>query len=248
MTSLSKSLFLAGSLILISATAHAKVFKNAYLSFELPERWDCQIQGTEWSCRSTISATAKEAIIILTAKEVGPSDTLQQYESYLKTVKTVPGPGGKPMRSEVKQVKTRKIAGHDWVDALHMSSETPGYYTRYLATVKSRLAILVTFSAHKRYYTKYSNDFFKAIESLRVIVSPDLFQSRHLAPDRGAGEVIGGGGAVGGPMGVGEVEDPDELPDEPTEGSSKKEKMFAFGLLIAALGGYILLKSGRRRS
>ena len=51
---------------------------------------------------------------------------------------------------------------------MHLGSEIPNYYTRYLAAVKGRVAVLVTFSAHKKYYTKYSGQFFEAIKTLRV--------------------------------------------------------------------------------
>ncbi|RYZ85297.1 MAG: outer membrane protein assembly factor, partial [Proteobacteria bacterium] len=51
----------------------------------------------------------------------------------------------------------------------HLSSEVQNYFTRYLASIKGRIAVLVTFSAHKQFYTKYSQDFFKAVSTLRVI-------------------------------------------------------------------------------
>ncbi len=54
---------------------------------------------------------------------------------------------------------------------MHLGSEIPHYYTRYLATVKGKIAVLVTFSAHKLHYTKYSSEFFRAIKSLRVIAT-----------------------------------------------------------------------------
>lgn len=239
-----KNFFLLIFFAFAPLVAQAKLFKNAYVSFELPDRWECSMEGTEWICRSTINSSAKEAIIILTAKEVGPSDYLQKYESYLKTPKSIPGPKGAPTTSQVKHVKTRKIGGHDWVDSLHLGSEIPSYYTRYLATVKSKLAILVTFSGHSRYYSKYSSDFFKAIESLKVIADPSLFQAKTLAPDQGTGEMIGSNSAnVQVSDEDGESED---FPDEPTEASGTKEKIFAFGIIVAAIGIYLVLKRSQR--
>src|SRR5690606_2019872 len=132
--------------------------------------------GTEWVCVSQFSQKSKEAIIILTAKEVGPTDTFQAYTAHLKTARTLPGPRGNPAQSKVYQVTQRQISGHPWVDGMHMGSEVTSYYTRYLATIKDRIAILVTFSAHKAHYTKYSNDFLKAIQSLRVVTSKDLLR------------------------------------------------------------------------
>ena len=80
---------------------------------------------------------------------------------------------------------------------MHLGSEVPYYYTRYLATVKVQIAILVTFSAHQRYYTKYSNDFFKAILSLRVNAPNKI--GTGLAPMRPGSESLGAsiGGAAG---------------------------------------------------
>ena len=39
--------------------------------------------------------------------------------------------------------KKYNINDHPWLDGLHLNSEIPGYYTRYLATIKDQLAILV---------------------------------------------------------------------------------------------------------
>ena len=60
------------------------------------------------------------------------------------------------------------------MDGIHLGSEVETYYTRYAATVKDSLGILVTFSAHKDHYSKYSNDFVKAIQSLKVIAPKGL--------------------------------------------------------------------------
>ncbi len=179
-------------LFLLPVQGQAKLFRNAYVQFELPGQWDCQLEGTEWVCASQNKSDSRESIIILTAKEVGPQDSFAAYESYLRAPKQVPNTTGKPAVSVVKSIRQRKINDHPWVDALHMGSEIPGYYTRYLATIKDKLAILVTLSAHQKYYTKYSSDYFKAVESLRVVASKELFAPRELAPVKPSGESIGG--------------------------------------------------------
>ena len=81
------------------------------------------------------------------------------------------------------QIPQRNINNHPWVDGLHNGSEVTTYFTRYLATVKDRIAILVTFSAHRSIYTKYSKDFISAIESLRVTANKDTLGK---APSIGA--------------------------------------------------------------
>lgn len=53
--------------LLLSWNAEAKVFRNAYVAFELPDTWNCNLEHTEWVCRSQNDKESKEAIIILTA-------------------------------------------------------------------------------------------------------------------------------------------------------------------------------------
>ncbi|HEX4923349.1 MAG TPA: hypothetical protein VFV50_04655 [Bdellovibrionales bacterium] len=229
---------LSALLWLLPLSADAKLFRNAYVSFELPNRWECRLEGTEWVCSSLLRDSSREAIIILTAKEAGPSDTLEAYEAHLKTPRVIPATKGKPSRSAFKHLKRRQIGGSQWVDSMHLGSEIPNYYTRYMATVKDRLAILVTFSAHQRHYSKYSQDFHRAIESLNVIASKSLFDVTPTAPTGG----LAGGGEIIGPPGGGIVDDSGlELPPEPTGGGNGM-KIIAGALLIIAIGGYFVMK------
>ena len=110
----------------------------------------------------------KEAIIILAAKKRGPQDTLAEYQSYLKRTKTYKLPGSKMQKSEPKTVKVSEINSQRWVDALHLASEVPGFYTRYLATVKADIGVAVTFSVTKSLYSQYKGVFDNVIASMRV--------------------------------------------------------------------------------
>jgi hypothetical protein len=238
-----KYLILFFAVVFFQVPSHAKLFQNSYVSFELPPRWDCHSEGTEWICRSELKPDAQTAIIILTAKEVGPTDSLAQYETYLKSPKTIPGPGGKPIRSELKGIKTRKINDQDWVDGLHLGSEIQTYYTRYLATVKQNIAVLVTFSAHKKFYTKFSNDFFNAILSLRVNAPSKI--GTGLAPIRPGSESLGAP--------IGNAFPSDMITDEnggyPAEQgsiSSMKQKIFGLGLILLAIGAYFFIKKKKK--
>ena len=131
--------------------AQAKRFSNAYVSFELPSNWNCKLEKTEWVCGSQYKNKSTQAIIILTAKERGPADTLQAYKAYLSNPKAIPAVGsGAPRKSKVLHIKERNIAGHGWVDGMQLGSEVTDFYTRYLATIKGRLAIIITFSAYKK--------------------------------------------------------------------------------------------------
>jgi len=158
----------------LSLSAQAKLFSNSYVSFELPTNWKCKQEGYEHVCINKFSKKEKEAIIILTAKKRGPQDSLANYEGHLKTPRNMKNYKNIPYSSKVKVVKKRKINGVDWVDGIHLGSEVETYYTRYAATVKDSLGILVTFSAHKDHYAKYSNDFMKAIQTLKVIAPRSL--------------------------------------------------------------------------
>ena len=165
----------------------AKSFSNSYISFELPDQWECQLKNKAWICRHRISKACKqrpgsapcrrqikksrEAIIILAAKETSPIDSTELYLKDLQEPRNIKTSAGSTSQSEVVHAKFVKINGLKWADSMHLSSELPLYYTRYLATIKGNVAVLVTFSSHKRYYTNYSNNFFKGIKALKVTAS-----------------------------------------------------------------------------
>lgn len=161
-------LFVLASALLIASGVQAKRFANGYIEFELPPGWNCVIEGSEWVCQSENKDRKKEAIIILAAKKRGDQDDIGKYQAYLKKTKTYQLPGAKMQRSEPKNVKTRMINGATWVDALHLASEVPGFYTRYLATVKADIGVAVTFSVTKSLYNAYKGIFDNVINSMRV--------------------------------------------------------------------------------
>src|SRR3954470_513057 len=188
--------------LLACGTAHAKRFRNAYVSFELPPNWNCKLEGSEWVCENDFAGKTKEAIVILTAKEVGPTDTLAAYLAHLQTPRTIPGRGGAPTKSQIIHVKERMIGNQMWIDGMHLGSEVGPYFTRYLATIKDKISILITFSAHKEHFTKYSGDFIKAVESLRVVASKDTLGGAG-GPGSGGDMRQTGGETIGVPTGGG---------------------------------------------
>jgi hypothetical protein len=153
---------------LISFSLTAKEFASQYCQFDLPPGWECALEGSEWVCQSLNKDRRKEAIIILAAKIRGSQDSLPMYTNYLKKNKTYKLPGGKTQVSEPKYTKKKNVNSHNWVDSLHLASEVPGFYTRYLATVKADLGVAVTFSVSKNHYNEYQDLFDKIIASLRV--------------------------------------------------------------------------------
>jgi hypothetical protein len=122
---------------------------------------------------------------------------------------------------------------------MQKNSEVPNYFTRYVATIKERIAILVTFSAHRDYYAKYSKDFYNAIMSLRVIASKGLLQK----PDGGSS-----GAGAGGAPGIFANANSGMSMDGPVpraktqKGGLMKIIMALAGVLIAAVGYFYLKK------
>ncbi len=232
-----------GLMLSLSWSAEAKVFRNAYVAFELPDVWNCALEHTEWVCRSSDEKASKEAIIILTAKETGPTDTLEAYSTHLGAPQQVAYKGaGTGVSRLIYPPKKVQINDHTWIDGLHLASEVPNYYTRYLATIKSKIAILVTFSAHKDHYTKYSQDFFKAVMSLRVIATQNLLAKPEMGPIRPNGETLGGpiGAAIPNDM-LGTAMDAEG--GNPGGGGKTKQLLLGLAALLAAVGGYIFVKS-----
>lgn len=154
--------------LLLSSTLHAKRFSSKYCEFELPAGWECALEGSEYVCQSENADRKKESIIILAAKIRGEQDNLDEYMAYLKKNKEYNLPGGKKQVSEPKNTKLTRINDQQWVDALHLASEVPGFYTRYLATVKEDLGVAVTFSVSKDLYTTYQPIMDKLVSTLRV--------------------------------------------------------------------------------
>ncbi len=156
------------AMAMFAPSAYARKFTSQYCEFELPSGWDCALEGTEWVCQSSNKDRKKEAIIILAAKIRGSQDSLAQYQAYLKKSKTFTLPGGKTQVSEAKYTKLNDVNNQKWVDSLHMASEVPGFYTRYMATVKEDLGIAVTFSVAKDHYSAYQELFESIISTLKV--------------------------------------------------------------------------------
>ncbi len=169
--------------------SHAAKFANQFVEFELPAGWVCLLEGAEWVCQDQQNAAKKkDAIIILAAKIQGDQDSLDQYLSYLKNPKTYTSPQGKNITSEVRYARNSTINDQPWVDSLHLESEITGFLTRYLATVKEGIGILVTYSVNKNKYQEYSPMFEEMVKSLKAFrkegglniagASSDLFKTK----------------------------------------------------------------------
>ena len=155
-------------ILFCSFSLSAKEFANHYTSFQLPSGWECVSEGNEYVCQSENKDRKKEAIIILGAKIRNEKDSLEAYKSYLSESKTFAMPNQKKQVSEPKYTKSTMVNGHPWVDSLHLASEIPGFYTRYLATVKADLGVAITMSVGKDFYDAYATIFDRVVQSMRV--------------------------------------------------------------------------------
>jgi hypothetical protein len=237
-------------LVPIYLPAQTKVFRNSYVAFEMPDHFDCNLEHTEWVCRSKDPKTQRESMFILTAKEVGPSDSMEQYRAHLSQPQpTSHKPDGKAQMSRVVYPpKPIKVNDHEWIDGLHMNSEVPGYYTRYIATVRDQIAILVTLSAHREHYSKYSPQFFRTVNSLRIIASRSLTENI-----TGSGEVRGATETLGGPVSASlpldllalEAESQSAVGSDGSKGGLRN-LFLGLALILLGLGAYIYLKSRKK--
>jgi hypothetical protein len=181
--------------ILLAPSLFAKTFTSQFTEFELPNGWDCVLEGSEWVCQSDNKDRKKEAIIILAAKYRGEQDSLDQYQAYLKQAKSFNLPGGKTQVSEAKSVAVKEINGQRWIDALHLASEVPGFYTRYLATVKDNLGIAITFSVGKDHYDAYQEIFDKVVATIRVFDQKNASQG-NWTKKKEEGDLVGEAAAI----------------------------------------------------
>jgi hypothetical protein len=231
------------ALALVATTnVFAKPFTSQFSEFELPNGWDCTLEGSEWVCQSDNKDRKKEAIIILAAKYRGEKDTLDEYQAYLKAAKTFNLPGGKTQVSEAKSVTVREINGQRWVDALHLASEVPGFYTRYLATVKDNLGIAVTFSVAKDNYDSYQDVFEKIIATLKVFDQKNATGGTW-KPKAAEGDLIGEGTYV-----PNESQNPDiAVQKKGKGGSGGDDTTTMIGIIAVAAIAFFIIKAKKKK-
>ncbi len=160
--------------LLFTLQTEAKVFQNSYVSFEVPDKWNCLQEGVAWTCTPGGAIESREAVIVLAAKVAGPEDNLVNFHTYLGQPKKLATKVGTPMPSSVMYAQERVLAGTKWIQAQHLGSEIQQFYTLYLATVKESLAILVSFSAEKSKYPQYNPIFDTAMKTLKITASNQL--------------------------------------------------------------------------
>lgn len=152
--------------------ADAKPFANSFIEFNAPDSWACAESGAYWTCQPMDPKKIKDAVVVMASGPQGPGDSMQEYYDYLKTSLDVYDPAsGKKAKSSPAYTQYKDIFGQKWVDSQHLSTAVPGYFTRYLATVKDGRAVLFTVTVDKTKYNIYMSELYKLIESMRVRMS-----------------------------------------------------------------------------
>jgi hypothetical protein len=152
----------------------AFALKTAYVSFDQPEKWQCELSQGVWICQSNLETDRRESVILSIATVASEWDSVENYEEYLKKVRTIQDEEGKTLSTDIKYVRKRNINGFWWVDSLQFNSELPGFWARYLATVQNKYAILITYIVSDEHYKQLAPQFERMIASLKPNKELDL--------------------------------------------------------------------------
>jgi hypothetical protein len=171
--------------LLLASPAHALV--TAYVSFEHPDGWRCELSQGVWICQSTLEQDRKESVVLSIATMATEWDTLENYEEYLKQPRTIQDEDGRTLTSQVRYVRKRNINGTWWIDSLQKDSELPGFWARYVATVQNKLAILITYIVSDERYAQLAPQFERMVSSLKPNAEFDL----NIATKQGDGPLPG---------------------------------------------------------
>ncbi len=164
--------FLLSALVLAGVPAIA--LNTAYVNFEHPDGWKCELSQGVWICQSTLEPDRKESVVLSIATMRTEWDSLDNYLEYLKKPRPVQDEDGNQLTSKVTYARKRSINGVEWIDSLQYNSELPGFWARYLATVKDKLAILITYIVSDEFYPKLAPQFEKMVASLKPNAELDL--------------------------------------------------------------------------
>ena len=229
------------SLALLSAGAEAKLFTNKFIEFQLPEKWECALDGSEWLCQSTDEQKKRDAIIILVAKVRKEGvDELDAYKVHLAKKQSYEAPNGQRIESDPRYVKEIQVSGRPWIDALHLQGELPDFFTRYLATVEADLGILATFSVRKDKFTEYTQDIENMVKSLKAFRTPGPLVDPQALSSEGDGKDMPGSVAGGEPGAAGACP-PDQTRDLRGACADKQETLSPTAMKGLLLAGTLAL-------
>ena len=175
--------------LFFSLTCSAKTFQNSYLRWNLPDNWACVQEAIAWVCQPINGGDAREVVVVATAKMAGPEDNLNSFFNYLRNPKTLISKSKSTM-SQPLTVSRRQLAGVEWIQATHRGSEVPNFVTQYMATVKQKLAVLISFSADEEAGAKYKAIFETAMTSMQVDASKPLLVQLQKGNGKAAQDII----------------------------------------------------------
>jgi hypothetical protein len=147
---------------LIAPAPPPKRFITDIFELDLAPDWACDLDETEWVCRKGRPPTVSIAVIAMKRRNV--EDNLDAYEEHLRH----PEPNKDGTVPELRSLTRRRLAGHEWVEAVQLSSEIANYVTIYMATNTSQVGVLATFSFHKDHEAEQRNDIDFMLSSLRI--------------------------------------------------------------------------------
>lgn len=220
------------ALVLLASPA-AFGLKTAYVSFDHPDGWRCELSQGVWICQSTLEGERRESVVLSIATMATEWDTVDNYLDYLKKPRTITDDQGKAIESKVTYARKRDINGITWVDSLQVNSELPGFWSRYVATVHNKLAILITYVVSQEQYQRLAPQFERMVASLKPNAEFDL----NIATKQG--ETPLPGATKLGPLQTNILKDrlrpasPPVETEESDEGSSTSTLL----LLLAVVGG-----------
>ncbi len=158
-------------------SAIAKTWSTEFIRIDLPEGWACQREEIDYVCQPDSIKERSEALIVVVVKSANEiDDKLEKYDEVLKGTREMYDLARQKYTSQVRYVKRKTINGREWVDSLHLGSEIPGFYTRYVASINEKIAGLVTYSIAESVFPKYGPMLDAAVESMRLEFDPKAYE------------------------------------------------------------------------
>ena len=222
--------------LFFSFTGESKTFRSQFMRFELPQNWDCKQEELDWACQPDNLAERNEVILVIVTKTVDENDdNFDRYENILKTPKNMRDLLGNSYMSQVKYTRRLTIMDQVWVDSLHFGSEIPGFFTRYLASIKEKVAGLVTYSVAETAYPKWATEMDKVVNTLKIQFDPKAFAE---LKDKGGSPLLGQRGSARRlPPSLEDIQEGRNNEEE----ESPMTKILAFLVILGAVG-FIIYK------
>lgn len=149
-------------------SANAKSIETPYLDLTVPDDFQCSAETGKYVCQPSSGPKMKDSILTMVFKRSGPSDTISEYKTYLGRPMSRVVPSGPPALSKVNFVRAIKIANTEWIESKHTESEIANYVTYYWATVRSPVAMVVTYSVEKSHESARMKELTVIRDSFRV--------------------------------------------------------------------------------